>query len=196
MSNGSVLKVRLSLKGRPLRSYRFSQKEVSIGRDPEADIFLDNTGISRSHARFERTPGGYAVEDLGSANGTLVNDQPVQKTMLNDDDIIRVGKFSLWVGLDNDRRGGLADSAQVKPPEAFEGTVVLSNDQLDRMMTSARDSEVDGLPPEPEPERAADASSARSGVSRTVLFLTAAISFVLGATAGAWAVWLHLRTLP
>ncbi|HET9886475.1 MAG TPA: FHA domain-containing protein, partial [bacterium] len=136
----SVLKVRLSLKGRPIRSFTFSQKEIVIGRDPESDIFLDNAGVSRNHARFELTPAGYMVEDLGSANGTYLNDELVTKKRVADDDIVRVGKFALWLNLGEDQRAKSAAEKRLSP-SVNEGTVVLSNMQLDRMLNSMKANE-------------------------------------------------------
>lgn len=133
----NLLKVRVSLKGRPMRSYTFNKKEVSIGRDPTSDIFLDNTGISRSHAKIERTPGGYVVEDLGSANGTFLNDQQVAKEYLGHDDVVRIGKFALWMGVEAERRHPDAHSGAAAPA-AYEGTMVLSPDQLLEMQEKAK----------------------------------------------------------
>src|SRR5262245_15317410 len=81
-----ALKIRLSLKGRPIKAYVFNQDCVLIGRNPEADVVLDNPGISRDHLKIERAGNGYFVEDLNSANGTFVNDQRVQKQYLANED--------------------------------------------------------------------------------------------------------------
>jgi pSer/pThr/pTyr-binding forkhead associated (FHA) protein len=128
----NLLKVRLSLKGRPIRTYLFDKPSVTIGRNPDADIFLDNTGISRDHALIERTPGGYQICDLGSANGTYLNEHPVQKDYLSEDDVVQIGKFALWMAIEGERRerGGLLGQAS---PTAFEGTMVLDPDSLKDM---------------------------------------------------------------
>lgn len=52
-----------------------------IGRGPECDLMMPHAGISRRHIRLIRTPTGWNLEDLGSKNGTRVNDQPVQGTV-------------------------------------------------------------------------------------------------------------------
>lgn len=128
----NLLKVRLSLKGRPIRTYLFDKPSVSIGRNPDADIFLDNTGISRDHALIERTAGGFQICDLGSANGTYLNEHPVQKDYLSEDDVVQIGKFALWLGIEGERResGGLLGQPS---PAAFEGTMLLDPDSLKDM---------------------------------------------------------------
>ena len=148
MSAAKLLKIRLSLKGRPIRAYVFDQDCVLIGRNPDADVFLDNSGISRDHLKIERTPQGYMAEDLNSANGTFVNDRQVQRESLIHEDVIRIGKFSLWISLEDERRGGTAQT--VTSPTAFEGTTVLRTLELDEMMQTVR--ETDRNPP-PDPEK-------------------------------------------
>jgi predicted component of type VI protein secretion system len=137
----NLLRVRLSLKGRPLRTFTFEKKDVSIGRDPLCDICLDNAGISRHHARIERTPGGYVVEDLGSANGTFLNDQPVKKDFIGHDDVVQIGKFALWIGVDADRRERSL-SAPSPAPAMYEGTVVLDPDSLLEMQRKSRETPI------------------------------------------------------
>jgi pSer/pThr/pTyr-binding forkhead associated (FHA) protein len=46
---------------------------VDIGRDPAAGLHLDDDQASRRHARIRAVPGGAVIEDLGSSNGTFVN---------------------------------------------------------------------------------------------------------------------------
>lgn len=69
--------------------------EVSTGRHPESDIFLDDVTVSRRHAVFRRTPNGYQVQDVGSLNGTYVNMESVDSADLNSGDEVMVGKFRL-----------------------------------------------------------------------------------------------------
>ena len=73
MPDYDLVKLRLSLMGRPVRNYTFNKPVISVGRDPEADVYVDNPGVSRDHFRLERMESGeYQVVDLGSANGTFV----------------------------------------------------------------------------------------------------------------------------
>jgi len=132
-----LLRIRVSLKGRPIRTFSLVKDVITIGRDPGSDLQLDNPGISRHHLRIVRTPGGHRAEDLGSANGTYVNDELIQTRMLQDGDILRVGKFSLWVSYEADRRGS-GRTSQASTPSAAQGTTVLSTDELEDMMVKLR----------------------------------------------------------
>ncbi len=70
-------------------------RELSIGRSSSADLQLDLDSVSRSHAVVMHTPRGWVLRDLGSTNGTLVNDQPIRERMLEDGDRIRIGRAML-----------------------------------------------------------------------------------------------------
>lgn len=70
--------------------------EHLIGRDPDAEIFLNSAGVSRRHARIRMQAGGATIEDLGSKNGTFVGDERVESPRsLGDGDIIGVGSVKL-----------------------------------------------------------------------------------------------------
>lgn len=63
-----------------------------IGRDPGLAMVVDDPEVSRKHARIEARGQGAVVTDLGSTNGTFVNDQPVHGTReLVPGDRVRVG---------------------------------------------------------------------------------------------------------
>lgn len=66
---------------------------VSLGRDPSNNITIDDPEVSRYHLRFLWRDGLYAVEDLGSTNGTVVNDKRIaQETRLASGSAIRLGE--------------------------------------------------------------------------------------------------------
>ena len=69
------------------------QTVIDIGRDPSLQVHLDNdTQVSRRHARVTAQNGVAVVEDLGSTNGTYVNEQPINAPrQVNPGDRIRVG---------------------------------------------------------------------------------------------------------
>ena len=70
-------------------------KPIIIGRDPESNVHLDSSDVSRKHASLRKVAEQYVLEDLGSTNGTYVNDQRIQSTVLRDGDLIEIGKFLL-----------------------------------------------------------------------------------------------------
>jgi adenylate cyclase len=76
-----------------------NQPEFTIGRLPECDLYLPCGGVSRRHARLVKTAHGvWTIEDLGSKNGTQVNQNIVSKTqMLHHGDIIWLGNVNLEV---------------------------------------------------------------------------------------------------
>ncbi|WP_412539184.1 PqqD family peptide modification chaperone [Longispora sp. K20-0274] len=57
------------------RAYPLDREVTTIGRAGDNDLVIDHPSVSRRHARVARTPAGYAVEDLGSFNGTGVADR-------------------------------------------------------------------------------------------------------------------------
>ena len=70
--------------------------EHVLGRDPDAEIFLNSGGVSRRHARVVISAGRATLEDLGSKNGTFVGDHRVEgPKSLGDGDIIRLGSVTL-----------------------------------------------------------------------------------------------------
>jgi pSer/pThr/pTyr-binding forkhead associated (FHA) protein len=69
---------------------------TTVGRHPEADIFLDDVTVSRRHAEFVRTGSRFEVKDLGSLNGTYFDGHRIESSAaLSDGSEVQVGKFRL-----------------------------------------------------------------------------------------------------
>ena len=66
-----------------------------IGRLATSEISLTDVNVSREHAAFEREGMGWAIHDLGSTNGTLVNGKKIDRERLRDGDMIVVGVTEL-----------------------------------------------------------------------------------------------------
>ncbi len=87
----------LVVKRGPNAGSRFSLDKdlVTAGRHPQSDIFLDDVTVSRRHAEFRRTGSGFQVSDVGSLNGTYVNREPIESSVLTNGDEVQIGKFRL-----------------------------------------------------------------------------------------------------
>lgn len=78
--------------------YILDRTTISIGRDADNEISLDEPEVSRHHMRLVLTADGYAVEDLNTMNGTAVNgDTIAHQQILNTNDLIGVGTgVQMW----------------------------------------------------------------------------------------------------
>jgi pSer/pThr/pTyr-binding forkhead associated (FHA) protein len=91
---GAALVIR-SGGGRSGESFTIDQDRMSIGRTPDAAVFLDDVTVSRNHALVVRRDDGYYIDDLGSLNGTYVNRRRIESHRLEDGDEIQIGKYKL-----------------------------------------------------------------------------------------------------
>src|SRR5690606_2733968 len=89
-------------------------RDMPVGRHQAADIVLQAAEISRKHAAFLLKDDALWVQDLGSSNGTFVNDvQIAQETLLKQDDIVQFASLKFSV---------LAPVAAVEVPAEIEAT--------------------------------------------------------------------------
>lgn len=72
--------------------------EHLVGRDSKCDIVIRDLTVSRRHAVIRVDPHQVAIRDLGSRNGTFVNDSPVQDAVVNPADVVRFGKVECRIG--------------------------------------------------------------------------------------------------
>ena len=93
-SAGAAMVIR-SGGGRAGESFPLQEDRLSIGRSPDAGIFLDDVTVSRNHALVVRRRDGRYIDDLGSLNGTSVNRRRIESHALADGDEIQVGKYKL-----------------------------------------------------------------------------------------------------
>jgi pSer/pThr/pTyr-binding forkhead associated (FHA) protein len=93
-ASGAALVIRAG-GGRAGESFSIDEERVSIGRSPDAGVFLDDVTVSRNHALLVRRRDGLYIDDLGSLNGTYVNRRRIESHRLGDGDEIQVGKYKL-----------------------------------------------------------------------------------------------------
>lgn len=77
------------------KKFILGKETMIIGRKRTNEIYLNDSNVSRCHAKVEYQDGIYNISDLGSTNGTLVNGELVTNIILSQDDTIEVGKTTL-----------------------------------------------------------------------------------------------------
>jgi pSer/pThr/pTyr-binding forkhead associated (FHA) protein len=68
---------------------------TTVGRHPNADIFLDDVTVSRRHAEFHRHGNSFQVQDLASLNGTYYDGVRIESALLEEGAEVQIGKFRL-----------------------------------------------------------------------------------------------------
>ena len=80
-----------------VKSFPLEKDTITIGRSPDCDIQIEESSVSSEHARIEMIPNPIVsaitdifIEDLGSMNGTSVNDEEVTREQIQNKDRIRI----------------------------------------------------------------------------------------------------------
>lgn len=77
----------------------FGEERITIGRRGDNHLVIDADNISRQHLCIERQGEQYIATDMGSSNGTYLNDERIQYAALKDGDCLRIGDYTLTVRL-------------------------------------------------------------------------------------------------
>ena len=80
---------------KPAHSYPLAKERVVIGRLAESDVVVSDPAASRRHAEIRRQDGQYVISDLGSTNGTRVNEAAIGERTLEEGDRISIGRTVL-----------------------------------------------------------------------------------------------------
>jgi pSer/pThr/pTyr-binding forkhead associated (FHA) protein len=92
-----------------LREVPIGARPLTIGRAPDNDVHIDNLAVSDHHARLYAEGGKMVIEDLGSLNGTYVNDLRVDRAALRDGDNIQIGEHQLQLDTVHEASTTIAD---------------------------------------------------------------------------------------
>lgn len=102
------------------KSYPITDRVIFIGRDSSNTIALPDRRVSRKHASISPQGSEFLIEDLGSANGTMVNNRPVGQQILKPGDEITMGSTVLEFATLTDADGSSEDlkdnSSAAQPP--------------------------------------------------------------------------------
>jgi diguanylate cyclase (GGDEF)-like protein len=74
------------------RKYNVDRPSIVIGRSSKADIQIDQEAVSRNHCKLINTGKSIMLRDLGSTNGTYINDEQVDEYVLRDGDLVKIGR--------------------------------------------------------------------------------------------------------
>ena len=88
-------KMIISLDSIVLKEVQLTKDRTSLGRRPYNDIVIDNMAVSGEHAVLQMSGNEAYIEDLNSTNGTYVNGKTVKKQLLQNDDIVEIGKYKI-----------------------------------------------------------------------------------------------------
>ncbi|MBT8492679.1 MAG: diguanylate cyclase [Deltaproteobacteria bacterium] len=73
------------------RRWPLTGEEIVVGRGSDCDVQIDRDSVSRRHARVFCEGNQWFVEDLGSTNGSYINDLPIQRSPMRDADFLKIG---------------------------------------------------------------------------------------------------------
>jgi hypothetical protein len=117
-----MAKLILSLEGSVIREIPIDKERIMIGRKAQNDIQIENLAVSGEHACIVTILADSFLEDLGSTNGTLVNGNQVKKHILQNNDVIEIGKYKMKYVVE---AVSAAAAGQAAPAEDFEKTMVM-----------------------------------------------------------------------
>ena len=88
-------KLIISIDGVVIKEVQLSKDRTTIGRRPYNEVVIDNLAVSGEHAVLQMVGQEVHLEDLNSTNGTYVNGKAVKKQLLQNNDIIEIGKYKV-----------------------------------------------------------------------------------------------------
>ena len=112
-----MAKLRFLLNEHLLGEYPLDKQRLTIGRRPSCDIQIDNLTISGEHAVVITSGNSSYVKDLNSMNGTMVNNQSIQKHVLFNKDVIEFGDYKIHYSDDS--------QTDIQDSNGFEKTVMI-----------------------------------------------------------------------
>ena len=88
-------KVIVLIDGVVIKEVQLTKDRTTLGRRPYNDIVIDNLAVSGEHAAVQMVDGQVYLEDLNSTNGTYVNGKATRKQLLENGDVVEVGKYQI-----------------------------------------------------------------------------------------------------
>ena len=117
-----------TLKNGKIIKYSLETNETSIGRDIVNQIVLNEKSISRRHCKLIHSQGKLRVIDLNSTNGSFINDQRIQESILDAGDTLRLGNIALNVEKDSDDQE--PESPGILKPDMVHQNAIVETDEM------------------------------------------------------------------
>jgi|GEM_PF-2720361 pSer/pThr/pTyr-binding forkhead associated (FHA) protein len=165
----------ISVNNKVLGTYVVKKTVISIGRSRTNTISIASKAVSRTHVRIELTREGWSVADLGSLNGTYVNDIRITSAFLSEGDKVTVGAYTVLFSPEPSQAAveeELRPAAQAESPEGTDTDVRVEGvpPATETAIAPAKDQPNPPPGPQsmpPEPERAVAAASLEETVEKT-----------------------------
>lgn len=130
-----MAKLILTFNKQVIREYAFDKDSITIGRNEENTIVIDNLAVSGFHARIDKAGSDLLLTDLQSTNGTFVNEAKIASHKLANADNIVIGKHVI-IFLASDSHVMAAEEA--KPNLPLDRTVVLDTAKQRELLAKQR----------------------------------------------------------
>ncbi len=149
---------------------------IRIGRSPEAEIPLRDTGVSKFHLQIEKSKRGYSFRDLDSSNGTYLNGMKRKSGRLRSGDVIQVGRIRITVNLDpilspppvEDTPAPIEEETQDLTPADEQSSILVS--QPDDLSAEPQE-QLSSVETQAEPDQTIDLEENSSSLKRTLIIL-------------------------
>jgi pSer/pThr/pTyr-binding forkhead associated (FHA) protein len=122
--------ISITLNAKEVDRKVLDQELIAIGRDMDNDIVINNLAVSRCHAILQVHSDRITVKDMASANGTFINGQKIEEGVLQEGDLMLIGKHILRLELD----GKEEIAAQEEKKEIDDGTVIFDDETRDKFL--------------------------------------------------------------
>lgn len=165
--------LRIYLNGKLESVKQFTDSQIVIGRNPEAQVDLQDEDVSLLHAAIVENDGSYAISDMGTQSGTFVNGEKILETDLNSEDEIQVGPYRIQFFVGIPKPGSLTavgiPLAKLKEEEAAQDQKAETKkaEEPPKVETKPEPTAEEPPPiqkeepkPKPEPEKKAEATQA------------------------------------
>jgi|AntRauTorckE6833_2_1112554.scaffolds.fasta_scaffold04846_3 pSer/pThr/pTyr-binding forkhead associated (FHA) protein len=179
-------RVTITIPEKTAQPYRFKldREVVTLGRNDENDIVIESGSVSGKHAEMRRVPGGYELIDLGSTNGTKLNDERQQKIVLSNDISVSLGDVDFGFMLNEEELQVLAEEQAPVQAETAPTKPQLPAAPLEEPATPEAQEVESATPPAQEEESEQSESKPLTGMvlMGILLVLLAIGAFFIGAS--------------